>query len=227
MKRIERMVNLKFPILFAFFFAGVFTLLQAQDERRFIRKGTDKYNKGDFVESGNEYWKALDKNQNSLEARFNVAATMFKQEKYQDAIKQLQALSNQTNDKDVLGKIFHNIGNSYMGLNDLDNGINAYKTALKNNPFDDETRYNLIAAMKMKKQQEDQQDQKQEQQEKEQKKEQEQQQQNQEQQQEQQQGISRENAERILQAMEEDEKKLQEKLNKQKETQPVRIEKNW
>ena len=48
-----------------------------------------------------------------------------------------------------------------------------------------------------------------------------------EQQQQQQEGISRENAERILRAMEQDEKQLQEKMNKQKEAQPVRIEKNW
>jgi tetratricopeptide (TPR) repeat protein len=235
MEKIERMVRMKFPFLLVLFFIGVLPLTQAQDERRFIRKGTEKYNEGNFVESGNEYWKALDKNKNSLEARFNVAATMFKQEKYEDAIKQLQALSNQTNDKEILGKVYHNIGNSYLGLQELDKGIEAYKTALKNNPLDDETRYNLIAAMKMKDQQDkqDQQEQQQEQKKEEEQQEQEQEQEQNKDQQDQQQppkeqeGISRENAERLLQAMEEDEKELQEKMNKKKEANPVRIDKNW
>lgn len=225
MVRIEKLKQLNLPLLLVFFAAFAITNLEAQEERRFIRKGTEQYNQGKYLESENEYWKALDKNNNSFEARFNVAATMFKQEKYQEAIKQLQALSAQTTDKDKLSKIYHNIGNSYLGLKEIDKGIDAYKTALKNNPFDDETRYNLIAAMKMK--QQDDQQQNQQEQEQEQQQDQQQNQQQQEQQQQQQEGISRENAERILRAMEQDEKQLQEKMNKQKEAQPVRIEKNW
>lgn len=219
MVRIERLKQLELTLLLVFFAAFAITNLEAQEERRFIRKGTEQYNQGKYLESENEYWKALNKNNNSFEARFNVAATMFKQEKYQDAIQQLQALSAQTTDKDKLSKIYHNIGNSYLGLKEIDKGIDAYKTALRNNPLDDETRYNLIAAMKMKQQNDQEQNQQQEQEQ--------QQNQQQDQQQQQQEGISRENAERILQAMEQDEKQLQEKMNKQKEAQPVRIEKNW
>ncbi len=224
---------MKFLVIAFFVLITATDLVYAQQERKFIRKGTEHYEKGNFVESGNDYWKALDKNKDSFEARFNLAATMFKQEKYQDAINQLQALANQTDNNGRLGLLYHNIGNSYMGLNELDKGIEAYKTALKNNPFDDETRYNLIAAMKMK-QQKDKQDQQQDQQ-KEEKKEQEQEQ-NEEKQKDQQQqqndqqqkeGISKENAERILQAMEQDEKELQEEMKKMKATQPLKIEKNW
>jgi Ca-activated chloride channel homolog len=229
MDTLDRNVKMKFTTLLVLFLAGNFLFMTAQEERRFIRQGTEKYNAGNYVESGNDYWKALDKNQNSLEARFNVAATMFKQEKYDDAITQLQALSNQTTDKEILGKIYHNIGNSFLAKQELDKGIESYKTALKNNPTDDETRYNLIAAMKMKKQQEEQEKQQEQQQE---------QKQDQEKEQEKNSnlnksnrnsstGISKENAERLLQAMEQDEKKLQEKLNQKKEAQPVRIEKNW
>jgi len=227
MKRIERIMKVQFPLWLILFSTLATSNLLAQEERRFIRIGTEQYNQGKYLESENEYWKALDKNNNSFEARFNVAATMFKQEKYQEAIKQLQALSAQTTDKDKLSKIYHNIGNSYLGLKEIDKGIEAYKTSLKNNPFDDETRYNLIAAMKMKQQDDQQQNQQQQNQQQQQEQDQQQNQQQQEQQQQQQEGISRENAERILRAMEQDEKQLQEKMNKQKEAQPVRIEKNW
>lgn len=231
MRSFKTMAKPGFYIAIICLLAGSLSDLQAQEERRFIRKGTEQYNEGNFLESENEYWRALDKNNNSFEARFNVAATLFKQEKFEEAIKQLQALSAQTTDKQQLGQIYHNIGNSYLGLKDIDKGIEAYKTALKNNPLDDETRYNLIAAMKMKqeqdKQDQQQQEQQQQQQEQEQQQDQQDQEQEQQQQQQQQQGISRENAERILQAMEQDEKELQEKMNKKKEAQPVKIEKNW
>lgn len=230
MRTLKTMAKPGFFITTICLLAGLLSDLQAQEERRFIRQGTEQYNQGNFLESENEYWRALDKNNNSFEARFNVAATLFKQEKFEEAIKQLQALSAQTTDKQQLGQIYHNIGNSYLGLKDIDKGIEAYKTALKNNPLDDETRYNLIAAMKMKQQQDQQDQQQQEQQQQQQEQEQQQNQQDQQQdqqQQPQQQGISRENAERILQAMEQDEKELQEKMNKKKEAQPVKIEKNW
>ncbi len=236
MEWIEKMVKMKVVILFVIFFAGFLTFLQAQEERRFIRKGTELYNEGKFLEAGNEYWQAIDKEKDSFEGRFNVAATLFKQEKFEDAINQLQALENQTTDKEKLSKIQHNIGNSYLGLKDLDKGIDAYKKALKNNPMDDETRYNLIAAMKMKQQEdekkqdqdkEQQKDQDKQDQEEKQDKQDEQEKEQQQQQQQQQEGISRENAERILQAMDQDEKELQEKMNKKKESQPVRIDKNW
>ncbi|MCL2072355.1 MAG: aerotolerance regulator BatC [Marinilabiliaceae bacterium] len=220
------------------------TVLQAQEERKYVRKGTDLFGKGDFVEAEIEYRKALDKKPDSYEGRFNVSASQYKQENFQSAVSDLRSLANQTDDPEKLHKIYHNLGNSYLGMTQtdpqnasqyLDLSIDAYKKALKNNPLDDETRYNLIAAMKLKQQQEDNQDQQQqEQQQEQQEQEQEQDQnqdqdqnQNQQQQEQEQQDINRDNAERILQALEQEEKDLHEKLNQQKKAQPVRIDKNW
>src|SRR5690606_4898275 len=106
--------------------------------------------------------------------------------------------------------LYHNMGNSFLYGGNIDGGIEAYKQSLRNNPLDDETRYNLIAAMKMKQQQEEQQQdqQQQEQQEQQQQQEEQEQEEQQEQQQQEQQeqqeyeGISRENAERLLEALE-------------------------
>ena len=238
----NNVINLKNMLTAIFFLLLTSTVLQAQEERKYIRKGTGLYNQEKFLESEIEYRKALDKKQESHEGKFNVAATQFKQGKYQDAVSQLENLANQIDDPLMLSQIYHNIGNSYLGMIEadqqnagayIDKGIESYKKALKNNPLDDETRYNLIAAMKMKQQNEeneqnqDQQEQQQEQQQQEQQQEQQEQQQEQQQQQQQQNEISRENAERILQALEQDEKDLQEKKLQQQKNQPVRIDKNW
>jgi tetratricopeptide (TPR) repeat protein len=222
------------------------TFLNAQEERKHIRKGTNLYEKGDYQDAEIEYRKALDKKRDSYEGKFNVSASQYKQEKYKEAVSDLHNLATQTDDPAKLHQIYHNLGNSYLGMaqsdpqgasNYLDLSIDAYKKALKNNPNDNETRYNLIAAMKLKQQQQEQQQQQQqdqkqdkkdqEQQQQEQQQEQQQQNQQQQQQQQQQEEVDRENAERILQALEQDEKDLQEKMKQIKAVKPVKKKKNW
>lgn len=214
----------------------------AQEERPHVRRGVALLEQERFAEAEAEFRSALQLKPSSFEAAYNLGTALFRQEKYDEALQQLQATTPFANDdKQRLASLFHNLGNSYLFGQNIDQSIEAYKQALRHNPLDDETRYNLIAAMKLKDEQEEQEEEQQEQQEQEQQEqeqqeqqEQEQEQQEQEQQDQQQQqqqqeseGISRENAERLLQALEEDEKELLEKMNQNREKQPVRIEKNW
>lgn len=213
----------------------------AQEERPHVRRGVALLEQERFAEAEAEFRSALQLKPSSFEAAYNLGTALFRQEKYDEALQQLQATTPFGNDdKQRLASLFHNLGNSYLFGQNIDQSIEAYKQALRHNPLDDETRYNLIAAMKLKDEQEEQEEEQQEQQEQEQQEqeqqeqqEQEQEQQEQEQQDQQQQqqqeseGISRENAERLLQALEEDEKELLEKMNQNREKQPVRIEKNW
>lgn len=209
----------------------------AQEERPHVRRGVALLEQERFAEAEAEFRSALQLKPSSFEAAYNLGTALFRQEKYDEALQQLQATTPFANDdKQRLASLFHNLGNSYLFGQNIDQSIEAYKQALRHNPLDDETRYNLIAAMKLKDEQEEQEEEQQDQQEQEQQEqeqEQEQQEQEQEQQDQQQQqqqeseGISRENAERLLQALEEDEKELLEKMNQNREKQPVRIEKNW
>lgn len=210
----------------------------AQEERPHVRRGVALLEQERFAEAEAEFRSALQLKPSSFEAAYNLGTALFRQEKYDEALQQLQATTPFANDdKQRLASLFHNLGNSYLFGQNIDQSIEAYKQALRHNPLDDETRYNLIAAMKLKDEQEEQEEEQQDQQEQEQQEQQEQEQQEQEQEQEQQdqqqqqqqesEGISRENAERLLQALEEDEKELLEKMNQNREKQPVRIEKNW
>lgn len=215
----------------------------AQEERPHVRRGVALLEQERFAEAEAEFRSALQLKPSSFEAAYNLGTALFRQEKYDEALQQLQATTPFANDdKQRLASLFHNLGNSYLFGQNIDQSIEAYKQALRHNPLDDETRYNLIAAMKLKDEQEEQEEeqqdqQEQDQQEQEQQEQQEQEQEQQEQEQEQQdqqqqqqqesEGISRENAERLLQALEEDEKELLEKMNQNREKQPVRIEKNW
>ena len=66
-------------------------------------------------------------------------------------------MTSKVNDKENSSKVYHNLGNSYLLQNKLDESISSYKSALRNNPKDIETKYNLAYAQAMKKKQEQQQ----------------------------------------------------------------------
>ncbi|MCA1763345.1 MAG: tetratricopeptide repeat protein [Cryomorphaceae bacterium] len=155
-----------------------------------------------------------------------------------------EKVSSQSSDDSEINKAQYNLGNSHIMTGEVDKSIESYKEALRRNPADEDARYNLAYAQHLKKEQEQQeQEQEQDQQEQEQEQEQDQQekdnqnkdqqdqqdQQNQqEKQQQQQQQMSKEEAEKMLEALMRQEKDLQEKLNKKKRKgERVKIEKDW
>ena len=199
--------------------------LWAQKEAKSVRSGNRLYRDSSYVEAEVNYRRALDENNKSFEGHFNLGDALFKQEKYAEAIEEYKTADALTEDnKSKKAAVYHNIGNSLFAQQQYDEAVAAYKNALRNNPKDDETRYNLAYAQQMLQQQQQQQQQQNQQQEQKQEQEQEQQEQ-QEQQQEQQ--MSKENAERLLEALEEDEKEAQEKAQKAQRKRSRSAEKDW
>ena len=205
----------------------------AQQERKFIREGNDLFNKQDFEKAEVEYRKALDTEVKSYEGAFNLGDALYKQKKFDEALQQFQSLAQNEKDKEKLGELYHNIGNTLLAMNKLDESIEAYKQSLRNRPNSQETKYNLEFARKQKQDQQNQdqnQDQNKDQQDKDKqdqdkqnqdqnKDQQNKDQQNKDQQQQEQQAqpkISKEDAQRLLEALEADEKKTQEKVQKDK-----------
>ena len=138
-------------------FMGVSPLM-AQQERKFIREGNGLFHAQDFEKSEVEYRKALDKEEASYAAAFNLADAMYKQKKFDEALQQFTSLSKDQTDKERLGELFHNIGNTFLSQQKLDESIEAYKESLRNRPNSQETKYNLEFARKMKQEQENQDD---------------------------------------------------------------------
>ena len=277
--------------------------LFAQEERKIIREGNDLFHQNDFEKAEVEYRKALEAKKDSYAAAFNLGDALYKQKKYDEALEQFQKLAAGETDKERLGELYHNIGNTFLAMNKPEESIAAYKQSLLNRPTSQETKYNLeFARQQLQQQQQQQQNQNQDQnqenkeqnqdqqqqnqnqnQNQDQNKEQNQDQQNQNQQNQQQQQqnqqqnqqdqnkdqqnqnqnkqdqqknqqqqgqdkqgqdqqqqgegqqqegkISKEDAERLLEALENDEKETQEKVQKQKaeaqQAKKMKIEKNW
>ena len=229
-------MNRRYSILYLVILIMIPGTLWAQGERKYIRHGNKEYEDKAFEESELQYRKALEKDLSSYEGNFNLGDALYKQEKFEDASKKFSGLASSEKDRMELAKIYHNLGNSLLQSNQVEESIEAYKNALRNNPEDYETKHNLAWALNLLQQQQQQQqnqDQNQQNQEQQQNQDQQDQQQQDQEQQEQQQEqqndkISKEDANRILEALQQDEKQLQEKLRKQMaRTQRVAVLKDW
>ena len=198
-------------------------------ERDYIRKGNRAFKDSIYVDAEVDYRKALDANPQSTIARFNLGNTLLWQNKAQEAMNEFADAARIEKDKGRKAQIFHNMGVIFHSTKEYEKAIEMYKEALRNNPSDDETRYNLALAQKMlKDQQQNQQDQNQDQQQQQQQQEQQQQQDQQQQQPEQKQDeMSKENAEQLLNSVIQDEQNTQDKVKKQQVIQGSRLEKDW
>ena len=216
------------------------TVVAQKAERDLIRKGNRMYNDSVYENAEVNYRKALEINPKSTVAMYNLANTLMQQNKLQEAMEQFAGAAKVEKEKPNLAQIYHNMGVIFQSQKDYAKAIEAYKESLRNNPKDDETRYNLALAQKLlKDQQQDQQNQdnQQNQQKQEEKQDQQQnQQQNQNndqqqeppQQQKQDNQMSKENAEQLLNSVMQDEKDGQDKVKKQQQViKGNRLEKDW
>ncbi|WP_308757172.1 tetratricopeptide repeat protein [uncultured Bacteroides sp.] len=236
-----RMLQKKYIGMVLLLLMAAVTVSAQKAERDFIRKGNRFFKDSVYVDAEVNYRKALEVNPKSTISMFNLGNTLAQQNKLQEAMEQYVAATKIEKDKDGLAQIYHNMGVIFQSQKDYAKAVEAYKQSLRNNPKDDETRYNLALAQKMLKdqqqnqqnQQQNQDDQQQQDKEQQDKKDQNQdQQQNQEQQQPPQQQkkdneMSKENAEQLLNSVMQDEKDVQDKVKKQQVIQGGRLEKDW
>jgi Ca-activated chloride channel homolog len=229
----------------------------AQSNRSTLNKGVDKYEEKKYADAEVDFRKVIESSPKNFEANFNLGTSYYKQEKYEDAIKSFTSSLETAKDNESRAKVFHNIGNSLLKSNKLEQSVEAYKNALKFNPNDQDTKYNLSYALELlknkdkdknkqdkndqnkkdqNKQDQQQQNQNQDQQNKDQQKQDQQQQQPQDQnakqdntkqqQQPKEQKISKDEAQRILDALKNNEKDLQKQLRKVK-AKVRKTDKDW
>ena len=215
----------------------------AQNKKSFLRDGNTLYADSSYNDAEMQYRKSLEKDQDYFNASFNLADAVYKQERYEESSALFDALIDNTPTKNDLAKVYHNLGNSLVKEQKLDEAISAYKSALRIHPEDKDTRHNLALSKKQKQEQEQQEEKKEEN--KEEKKDQEKdkegedkQEQNKEQEkedeekenqpEEKKEEMSKEDAEKMLEAIQQEEKELQEELQKKKvKGKRVKVLKDW
>jgi Ca-activated chloride channel family protein len=220
----------------------------AQTVRSHISEGNRVYDKSKYTDAEVEYKKALEGNPKSKEAQFDLGNSYYKQQRYDEALREYGNSGVSMKSPEERAATLYNAGNSLYQANKYQDAINTYKQSLRLNPNDEDTRYNLqMARAKLAQQQQQQKqqnkDQKQDQKKDQQKQDQQQnQQQNQKQNQQQKQEeakqdqtrqqlqkknqMPKQEADRILDAMRNNEKEVQKNLRK-REAVHVKVEKDW
>jgi len=210
----------------------------SQTDRDYIRRGNRLMRDSVYDKAQVEYQKAIEKDNTNPISHFNLGNALLYQNKAEDAMKEYETAARLEKDKTRLAQIYHNMGVVLQSAKQFDKAVACYRNSLRNDPTNDETRYNYaLALFQLKKNQggQDNQDQQKDDKGQDEKKEQEQQQQQQkqdkkdeQQQQPQQDQMSRENAEQMLNAAMQDEKATQEKIQKaQQKRQQKQLQKQW
>ena len=204
----------------------------SQTDRQFIRQGNKQFHRGDYPNAEVSYRKAIEKNPKNPQAAFNLGNALMAQKKDSAAIVQFENASRLETNPLRKAQSYHNMGVICQSHKMYGEAIEAYKNALRLNPDDDETRYNLVLCkhQKQKQDQNRQNQQKNDDQKKDDKKDQQKQEENKDKKQQEQPKpqISKENAEQLLNAAIQNEKQTQDKLKKaQQHPQRRNIQKNW
>ena len=214
------------------------TTALAQSDRLEIRKGNKEFRAGNNQQAEVAYRKSIERNKANAEAHFNLGNALLAQGKDSAAIEEYQTAADLQKVPMRKAQIYHNIGVVCQSKKLYQDAINHYKKALRLNPHDNMTRYNLeLCKREAKKQQQNQQNQQNKQnqqdkdkQNKDQKDKQKQQKQNEDKQKEQQERnkMSRDNAEQLLNAAIQQEKNTNDKMKKaMRQPASRKLEKNW
>lgn len=123
-------------------------LMALKKANRFVYEGNENAVNNDFVSAEMAYRKALSEQSSSVAGAYNLGTSYYQEGSYNEALYRLQQAAKNATSKEEKHKAFHNIGNILMKENKCQEAVDAYKNALRNNPSDNETRYNLALAKK-------------------------------------------------------------------------------
>lgn len=241
MNRKKKVQNMTRIHILSFLMTLASLSVNAQTDRQHIRTGNKAFRQENYAQAEVAYRKALEKNNVNPQALYNLGCALMWQQKDSAAVVQLENAGKVEKNPLRKAMVYHNIGIICQKKKMFAEAVEAYKESLRNNPSDNETRYNLELCKRQLKQQggggnnskqqqqkkdsdksKDKQNQQKEQQQKEQ-----QNQQNRKQPQPKEQ-MSKDNVEQLLNAAVQQEKNTQDKLKKaMQQPQTRRLERNW
>lgn len=141
-------VGLTILMLFGAFVA------KSQKEQPLIRKGNELYKKQQYSLASEEYRKATEINDKNVKAQINLGNALYKSKKTEEAQQSYETAASNAKDARIKSKALYNEGVTFSRQSKLVESIDAYKQTLRLNPQDEEARQNLQKALnELKKQQ--------------------------------------------------------------------------
>lgn len=123
--------------------------MMAQSDRNLIRSGNRLFREQNYAKAEVEYRKAISKNPNNAQAVYNLGNALMAQQKDSAAIVQFTKAGKMETSPVRRAKSYHNIGTICQKSRLYGEAIDAYKEALRDNPNDNETRYNLALCKRL------------------------------------------------------------------------------
>jgi tetratricopeptide (TPR) repeat protein len=139
-------MNTKFGILLLFSF--IHLGLKAQNAPKLLREGNKLYVQEKFQEAFDKYKQSLEIDPVNQKTIYNQGNSLYKQEKWEEASQSFELSSQMMEDSKHKASAFHNLGNAYFKQEQYKKSVEAYTNALKLNPGDMDTKYNLMLAKK-------------------------------------------------------------------------------
>ena len=209
------------------------TAAVAQTDRQYVTSGNKLFRNGQFDQAEVAYRKAIEKNPRNPQAHYNLGNALMAQKKDSAAVQSLQKSTELETSKIRKAMAFHNIGVVCQQHKMYGEAIEAYKSALRLNPKDDATRYNLELCKRQQKNQQNQKNQKQQDKDKKDKngkdkKNDKQKNDKQDQNKKKENKMSKENAEQMLNAAMQQEKSTQQRIKKaMQRPRSAKLDKEW
>ncbi|WP_420571001.1 tetratricopeptide repeat protein [Kordia sp.] len=120
-----------------------------KESNKFTYNANKALQENSFVDAEAEYRKAISKDGENATAKYNLGNAYYQNESYEEAFNRYKQASEVALTKAEKHSAYHNMGNVFMQNKEYEKAVAAYKNALRNNPKDDETRYNLALAKEM------------------------------------------------------------------------------
>ena len=210
------------------------TFASAQTDRQYVSQGNKLFRGGQYDKAEVAYRKAIEKNPRNPQAHYNLGNSLMAQRKDSAAIQSLQKSTEPETSKTRKAMAYHNIGVVCQQHKMYGEAIDAYKNALRLNPADDTTRYNLELCKRQQKQQQQQQKNQQQNKDnkdkngKDKKDEKQQNKDNKQQNKDKENKMSKENAEQMLNAAMQQEKSTQQRIKKaMQKPRSNKLDKEW
>lgn len=130
-------------------------LLALKKANEYVYEGNTLAENDDFVSAEMEYRKAISKQATAVAGVYNLGNSHYKKGNFEEALYRHEQAAKTANSKSEKHKAYHNIGNILMKNKKCKEAVEAFKNALRNDPTDDETRYNYALAKECAEQQKD------------------------------------------------------------------------
>jgi len=122
---------------------------ELREAQGFLSEANGELSQENFVGAEVNYRKSIAINPSEEIGKYNLGNAYYNEAKNEDAMRRYAQAAEISESKKEKHKAFHNLGNTFMNAKNYEGAVEAYKNALRNDPTDDETRYNFALAKDM------------------------------------------------------------------------------